>query len=245
MILYFRRNAWNKILAYTDNCDCEIGGMGQLTSNGVDFFVEDVEIYKQRVTPGTVDLSAETLALWQVEKIKAKQSLSRYTLFWHSHAKMGVFFSQTDKDTINGSTEFPYLVSLVINHKHETTARLDIFKPVRVYVEKLDVKIIEEVDANLIELCKQEIEDKVEFPKPPVIPAWTKDRDGKWWNGTQEVEKKDDLEAVKTQLELEYEKLEARYQQLESQPQSRRVIKAMESLDAQMSEILFRLDQVS
>ncbi len=165
MKLNIERKAWQKICAYVDNCDYEIGGLGQVTCDGDEFTVSDVEIFTQVVTSAHVDMTAETLALFQTEKVRAKQSMKDYKFWWHSHAKMEAFFSGTDTGTIDSSTEFNWLVSFVTNHKHALKARLDIYTPVHVTCE-LDVNIIDEQDVTIIETCKKEIAEKVTMPKP-------------------------------------------------------------------------------
>jgi len=254
MILYITPHAWDKLRAYTDNCNDEIGGMGKLRLENGNFYVEDVEIYDQVVTPGTVDLTAETLAKWQVTKIKAKESLAPYTFFWHSHANMTVFFSATDKTTINGSTEFPFLVSLVINHKHELVARLDIFKPVHVTVEQLTIKVLDTVNSDLITLCQQEIAEKVTRPvytapkrstgfhtdyrdylpgaRRPLLPLSQTLPDLPYpvKNEEQDADEK------------QYAKLEERLAIVMTLPKNKKNQKAIQALEGQMSQILYQIE---
>lgn len=166
MQLKIQKEAWQKIAAYVDHCPYEIGGLGQVICDGEDFIVSDVEIFTQKVTAAHVDLTAETLAVFQTEKIRAKQSLVNYKFWWHSHAKMDAFFSGTDTNTIDESgAEFPWLVSFVTNHAHKKIARLDIYKPVHVHCT-LDVEIVEDVNLELIEACKADIAAKVTMPPP-------------------------------------------------------------------------------
>ena len=183
MKLKIQKRAWQKIQAYVDNCPYEIGGLGKVTCVGGDFVVTDAEIFTQKVNAAHVEMTAETLALFQTEKVRAKQSMRDYKFWWHSHAKMGVFFSGTDTDTINQSgAEFPWLVSFVTNHKHEKTARLDIYQPVHVHCE-LPIEIIDDeadaaarnellrqlkaldaVNPDVLAECKAHIDAKVTMP---------------------------------------------------------------------------------
>ncbi len=244
MKVFITRYAWQKMCAYTDNCQDEIGGLGKMRCEDGDFYVDDVEIYEQTVTPSTVNLTSETLAKWQVEKIKAGESLVPYTFFWHSHAAMGVFFSQTDKDTINGSTEFPYLVSLVINHKHEVTARLDIFKPVHVTVEKVDVVIIEDVNEELINLCKKEIAEKIKRPASTYGFRSHGGRTTYKWGGHKQELLPMTPAGEKEKLEKRYTSLEASYEALLSVPANKKNDKAIKRLESEMNSILYQLDMI-
>lgn len=168
MKIYIEYKAWQKIKHYTDACPYEIGGLGKVTTDGKDFYVHDAEIFTQKVTPAHVDMTAETLATFQFEKMKAKESLKDYKFWWHSHAKMGVFFSSTDTDTIDNSTEFPWLVSIVTNHKHELVGRVDVYQPVHIFVDKVTIEVLEPVDEELKAQCAKDIAEKVTFPAPTV-----------------------------------------------------------------------------
>lgn len=149
---------------YVDNCMYEIGGLGKVTTDGEDFFVSDVEIFKQKVTEAHVDMTAEALADFQYEKAQKHESLLEYKFWWHSHAKMGVFFSGTDTNTIDSSTEFPWLVSVVTNHLHELTGRVDIYSPVHMYIDKVPVVIVDDTDEAIVAQCLKDIEEKVTMP---------------------------------------------------------------------------------
>jgi len=247
MILYITPHAWDKLRAYTDNCNDEIGGMGKLRVENGDFYVEDVEIYDQVVTPGTVDLTAETLAKWQVTKIKAKESLAPYTFFWHSHANMTVFFSATDKTTINGSTEFPFLVSLVINHKHELVARLDIFKPVHVTVEQLTIKVLDTINSELIASCQKEIAEKVKrpiyTPPKPFIPTGYH-RDYQYPLPVSQMIPTPELLNDKEYQALEgtYLEMEDRHAELSALPKNKKNQKSIQVLEQRMAEVLCQMD---
>jgi hypothetical protein len=220
MKIILSQTAWQKIKAYTDNCPYEIGGLGQVTTDGVNFYVSDAEIFTQKVTEAHVDMTAETLATFQFEKLQAKQSLKDYKFWWHSHAKMGVFFSGTDTATIDSSTEFPWLVSIVTNHKHELVGRVDIYVPVHMYVDKVTVEIEQAVDTALLERCKQDIKDKVTFPTPfglkPHVGFKSLIDDQKTLMPTTTQERVDELEAQLDELE------EAWYQINQEPPSKKR-----------------------
>jgi hypothetical protein len=176
MKLIIQNRAHQKIRAYVDNCKEEISGLGRivLNENKDAFIVSDVEILEQSVGPTHAALTAPTLAKFQAQKVKKKESLKEYCFWWHSHAAMDAFFSGTDTGTIAGSTEFPYLVSYVTNHKGAHKARFDILNPFPMTVE-LQIEIeAPPTDADLIERCKEEIEEKITFPKKaePIAPPY-------------------------------------------------------------------------
>lgn len=156
-------DVWERMKAYVDLCNEEISGLGKVERDGDNFRIVDIALFEQTVSAAHSDITAEALAKFQVELIRKNESLEDWNFWWHSHAKMGVFFSGTDTGTIDSSTEFKYLVSLVTNHKHEFTARVDIYEPVRMY-KMLDVEIEEQENQAVLDACQKEIDEKVSRP---------------------------------------------------------------------------------
>ena len=157
---------WDKMRAYVDNCEEEISGLGKIERDeDGNFVVTDLALFQQTVSATHSDITAEALAKFQVELIKKDENPADWSFWWHSHAKMKVFFSGTDTATIDSSTDFQYLVSLVTNHAHDLTARVDTFQPVRLHAD-LDVEIEEWANDEIIEACIAEIKEKVSIPAP-------------------------------------------------------------------------------
>lgn len=166
MKLFITQKAHQKLKYYVSQCETEISGLGKLnviTDPGTglrEMVVTQFEIFEQVVSGTHSDLNPDALGKFLFEKIRDGEDPAEYRVWWHSHATMQAFFSGTDVGTINGSTEFPYLISLVTNHKGDLIARVDIFDPVRV-TQNLEVEVIIDEDLELKELCRQEIEAKV------------------------------------------------------------------------------------
>ncbi len=129
-----------KLHSYVMAVTGEIAGMGKvkILESG-DILVEDICIYDQEVTGGTADLSTEALAGFMMEKIKANESLEPWVLWWHSHANMQAFFSQRDTTTIDESTDFNHLISLVVNKRRQRECRVDVYRPFRMTEENVQV----------------------------------------------------------------------------------------------------------
>ncbi len=183
MKIVIQAHAWEKIMQYTTLAVGEISGLGKIEKIDGHLTVTDVDIFEQETSSAHSTIPTESLAKFQDDIVRAGGSMKNYTLWWHSHAHMSVFFSGTDKSTIDGSTEFPYLVSLVVNKKGEFEARLDIHHPVHLCAEKIDVEIVDDDDDVEIialrkqlnelsekkneaikELCQKEIDLKVKRP---------------------------------------------------------------------------------
>ncbi len=188
MKVVIQSQAWEKIMQYTDLATGEISGLGKVEKIDGHLTVTDVEIFEQETSGAHSTIPTEALAKFQDDIVRKGGSMKSYTLWWHSHAHMGVFFSGTDTNTIDGSTEFPYLLSLVVNKKGEYKARFDVHHPVHLIAENVDVEIQDHSDdtdileARLIlkdllekkseiikDICQKEIDLKV---KKPIHKAW-------------------------------------------------------------------------
>lgn len=169
--IYFLKSAYQKMRYYVSLCEDEISGLGKIEEQNGKLVVTDVQIFKQVVSGAHSDLDDDALAEFLFEKTKNGDDLAKWRLWWHSHAKMNVFFSGTDTNTIDTSTEFPWLISVVTNHKNEILARYDTYKPYRL-TENLLVEILEDENLALKEECKKEIEEKVSQSRSYGYPGY-------------------------------------------------------------------------
>ena len=164
MKFIIQKKAYLKMKYFIDGCEDEISGWGKVKKSKEEnedvFTIYDVEILKQTVTGASAVMSEETMAKFLYEKTKKNQSTEDYRVWWHSHATLESFFSVTDDTTIEQSIEFPYLISIVSNHKHNMKARIDIFQPVRM-TQAIDIEIEDLEDEELKEWCAKEITRKV------------------------------------------------------------------------------------
>lgn len=170
--LFLEQRAAEKLWAYTMLCKTEISGLGKVTVVEGNIVVSDLAIFDQKVSSAHSTIPAEALAKFQDERVKAGESMKEWCLWWHSHAEMGVFFSGTDTATIDESSMFPYLVSLVVNRKRETKARLDIYTPVRRHFD-MDVRELLPENKEILDLCQKDIDDKVRPATELIESKWT------------------------------------------------------------------------
>lgn len=190
--IYIQKKAYRKFRYFIDLCEDEISGFGKVVKIDQKLVITDFQIFKQVVSGAHSDMDDEALALFSFEKTKAGESLAEWRVWWHSHARMEAFFSTTDTGTIDGSKEFPWLISIVGNHAGDIKARIDVFDPIRCY-EDLEVEVIEDEDPELKELCLKEIKEKVSrnrsmgYNIPPQkydYPNYKgKEKKSKYWGG--------------------------------------------------------------
>ena len=151
MKLIIPKEIEERIHGYVMSVSSEIAGMGRVSvsPDGGSITVEEVMIYEQEVTGATADLSPQAIAKWQSDLVKAGGSPKHWQLWWHSHDNMPAFFSGRDTATIDANADCDWLCSLVVNKKREREARLDLYRPFRMYVEDMDIQIgIEEVPTS-------------------------------------------------------------------------------------------------
>ena len=143
------RTDWIKIQQYAryayDEGGNEIGGMMVLSPLTWD----DREVYQlhhpvileQEISAGNTVLTAEALAVHYGKMADKFGSKIRH-VWWHSHHKMGAFWSGTDDDTIMGTKSPDFTVSLVINLYQDYKLRVQWFKPFE-HEENVPLQIID------------------------------------------------------------------------------------------------------
>jgi len=167
--------AHQKIRGFIDNCKEEISGMGKIEVTHRGFLVTDINILKQTVTGATTKLDDDALGKFCYELTKAKDDIKKWSLWWHSHAGMSTFFSDTDKETIMRHNSMDFLVSLVGNHRDEWDARFDSFRPHHA-TNDLYIEVESLLDQDILDVCKQQIKELVTFPQVHKVQALPKPR---------------------------------------------------------------------
>ena len=141
MKLIIPKEVEERIHGYVMSVESEIAGMGKVRIEGDTMIVEEVMIYEQEVTGATADLSPKAMAKWQSDLVRAGGSPKMWRLWWHSHANMAAFFSGTDTGTMDAQTESDWVMSLVVNKRRERKARLDLYRPFRMFLADVEIEI--------------------------------------------------------------------------------------------------------
>jgi len=115
----------SKIKHMATAVETEIGAMisGYINEVG-DVYVQDVYMTKQKVTSGDIDFDQESCNMAVMKAMNNDEVIIGWV---HSHAKMGVFWSGIDVNTINKLINFAetFICSIVVNHKLEALGRID------------------------------------------------------------------------------------------------------------------------
>ena len=154
------KEAQQKLRYFTELCDTEISGLGRVKEMPGYLEIYDIEIFEQKVSGGHSDLDPDTLAMFLHDKYIAGESVKDYKVWWHSHVHMEAYFSPVDTATIEMSSEFPYLVSIVTNKRGDDRARIDMYTPLRVTLP-VELELILEDNEELKEKCQEQIDEKV------------------------------------------------------------------------------------
>lgn len=155
------KEAYQKLRYFTELCDTEISGLGKVRKIDINQLeIYDIEIFEQNTSYSHSTLNEDALAKFLNEKVTKNENISDYKVWWHSHTDMEAYFSPKDESTIDSSTEFPYLISIVTNKRGQDKARLDIYKPLRLTIP-LEIKLSLEQDEKLKQKCQTEIKEKV------------------------------------------------------------------------------------
>ena len=161
---------WDKIINYarcaSDKWGTEIGGMAvTIQDDDGDWVIKDPMIMKQEVSAALCELDKTELAAYYSKMaMKYKKKNMRFC-WWHSHAKMGAFWSGTDTNTIDEYEDGDLSFALVVNVKEEYKCRVSVWKPFTIHkdvelsiiqdVDKLLYKIPKKIEREVVETCTQ------------------------------------------------------------------------------------------
>lgn len=120
-----------EIMFIAKNVDTEVSGMGDVEITDEGFRVTKLRFFPQECTSSETEIKPEALEKLSADAIANGEDLTKMRLWWHSHAKMGCFWSGQDDTCIESllSGYDDYNMSIVVNHKGELLARLDFLYP--------------------------------------------------------------------------------------------------------------------
>lgn len=151
--------AQEKLWAWTRMAKGEVSMLGLVEDTPEGPAITDLFLMRQTCTAASTDMDRADVArlLFDLGAAGIEGQLRAWV---HSHASMDVFWSKTDDDCIEGLAADPYCVSLVVNKRGDMRARVDLFRPVRVVIDEVPVKL-RTPDLGLVDLCRAEFMAKV------------------------------------------------------------------------------------
>jgi len=161
LVMNFTYQDMMLIQTFTNTCPDEISGLAAVqVSESIGFAIQQPFILDQPVTGANTNLT-EAAAEFVFKLVQQGGSPAPYKFWWHSHDDMNVFWSSEDETTARGFNN-QFMLAIVINKLGEFMTRLDMFRPFRLTIYNLPVKIIyPPVDPKVLAFCEKEIKDKV------------------------------------------------------------------------------------
>jgi hypothetical protein len=114
--LQISKTVLDKVMYWVNKSNDEVSGFGTVTANGDILTIQDAFILPQKVGGAHTDIDAEGLAKLQYKVISEKLPGS-LRWWWHSHVMMDVFWSGTDRSTIQELGSNGWIVASVFNQK--------------------------------------------------------------------------------------------------------------------------------
>lgn len=133
--------AYLKLRLYIELCPMEIGGLGEVESQGPNFLITDLFILPQKVSPSETELDPAAMFEILQSCVSEGRDPASLCLWWHSHADMDVEWSETDERTI-ASFSGDSMLSLVGNKAGAFACRLDILRPARQMLGDLPLTVL-------------------------------------------------------------------------------------------------------
>lgn len=170
--VYIDAEALERIWHWTDRARGEFSCLGQTTD---DVLVHDVQLFEQVCTSSSTEIDQDALAKFLCthpapEKVRA----------WiHSHGTLDVFWSEQDDACIEGLANETFLLSIVVNKKRQVKCRVDIWQPMRVTLDDLDVQI-RVPQYGLKEECDRAFRDLVTEQHVLTAPGLRHGQQGGW-----------------------------------------------------------------
>ena len=170
---YIEYNDWQKILYYAKarqsqvidtgrskkELDHEIGGMliAKIDKEG-DWILKDPVILKQETSGGNCVLDKTELADYYIEMAQ-KYGKNIQFVWWHSHAKMGPFWSGTDTTTMKEYASGQWSMFLVVNVKGEYKFRVQMWQPIEAG-EDIELELLNAPENTIPKDIVKEVEAK-------------------------------------------------------------------------------------
>ncbi len=142
-VLRLTADTYARLRLYVELCPSEIGGLGEVRPEGDGLLVTDLFLLDQRVSASATELQPEAVLRLLHRCLEEGRDPEALRLWWHSHAKHEVEWSETDVATIQGFGA-DALVSLVTNKAGDLLCRFDSWAPGWSTVDRIPVLPLDE-----------------------------------------------------------------------------------------------------
>jgi hypothetical protein len=158
--VYIRAEAQDKIDQWVKMAKGEVSGLGLVEELEDGFIVTQVFLPFQECGQAGTTIESESVARLMLEVEAQGHDSSKLKFWWHSHANMAVFWSDTDHKTIQKFRPRDYFLSAVFNKHGQAKTRIDYYQPFRITFQ--DVPLINVMpDFGQTEQLKEIFEERV------------------------------------------------------------------------------------
>lgn len=169
--LYIPRHIHDKIMYWLRKSKNEVSGFGSLGYDEENnfFWVKDVILLKQKVTPTSTEIDAHATGKAMYHFRDEEYGMKWH---WHTHPGMNAFWSNDDMEVIRSLGQQGWIMATVINDKEEIrtafyTSTNVMGKPHDVFADDLETIVFHNFTADEIKAMDDEYTANVEIEKPP------------------------------------------------------------------------------
>ena len=147
-----------KMKYLSDNFEKEIGGwiIGEYKDDGI--YLNDLLIPEQEVSSASVDINAGSSGKLVKE---FKEKCTKIIGHWHSHCKMGCFWSYTDENNMEEIMKPRKRFLFIVSSKGEHKIRLELKEPFRISVDDMQYELQSKEYDKIRKKLEKEISKKV------------------------------------------------------------------------------------
>lgn len=162
LIVRCSNDIYSKLMTYIDAVDIEISGMGYSSYADGIVTIEDLHVLPQECTGVETELDQKALAKFMEARHRSGDTRP-INVWWHSHVRMGCFWSGVDQENALSLAENKDMfLSLVACKDGQVRCRVDIGKPFKLTIDKLRLNIdLPQPDNKAIDQWTKEAKSKV------------------------------------------------------------------------------------
>jgi hypothetical protein len=151
---------YQKIMHWVNKSNYEVSGLGKITYEKGCITVIDAMLFPQKNGSAHTDIEGEHVAK---AMYLLKDTPGDLRWWWHSHVNMDVFWSGTDRDTIDKISEGGWFAATVFNKRHEMKSCLNMNTPLPLgMIDNIPTQAIQFLDPELIKAWDADYEKNVD-----------------------------------------------------------------------------------
>lgn len=151
---------YNKVMYWVNKSQFEVSGLGRIKYDAEAGVYRVIKAYllPQKNTASTTEIPPEEVGKLMFE---TKDEEGTLNWWWHSHVKMGVFWSQTDLNAMEQLGRHGFFLSTVFNQNEEMLSALYQGAPFKIFANELPTEIVYPYDDSMEDEWDSEYSQKV------------------------------------------------------------------------------------